>query len=115
MLSAWEQLLLFFLIGVSLQAINDAVRLENLLSLRVDYLERIRVGWRQERLELVLDLIFQRSILNVRQAEAALGIPYMTAERCIERLVKAGILREVTGKARNRIYRADKILAMIEK
>jgi Fic family protein len=112
---AWEKWLLFFLTGVSIQAINDAVRLESLLSLRVDYQELIRVGRRQERLEQVLDLIFQRPILNVRQAEAALGIPYMTAERCIERLVQAGILREITGKARNRIYRADEILAVIEK
>ena len=91
------------------------MRLESLLSLRVDYQERIRVGRRQERLEQVLDLIFQRPILNVRQAEAALGTPYMTAERCIERLVKEGILRETTGQRRNRIYRADQILAVIEK
>ena len=112
---AWEEWLLFFLTGVSIQAINDAVRLESLLSLRVDYQERIRVGRRQERLEQVLDLIFQRPILNVRQAEAALGIPYMTAERCIERLVEIGVLREITGKARNRIYRADEILAVIQK
>jgi Fic family protein len=112
---AWEEWLLFFLTGVSIQAVNDAVRLESLLSLRADYLERIRVGRRQERLEQVLDLIFQRPILNVRQVEAAIGIPYMTAERCIERLEKTGILREVTGKARNRIFRADEILAVIEK
>jgi Fic family protein len=112
---AWEEWLLFFLTGVSTQAVNDAVRLESLLSLRVDYLERVRVGRRQERLEQVLDLIFQRPIINVRQVEAAIGIPYMTAERCIERLEKTGILREITGKARNRIFRADEILAVIEK
>jgi hypothetical protein len=54
---------------------------ESLLSLRGDYLEHVRVGRRQERLEQILDLIFQRPILNVRQAEAVLGIPYLTAER----------------------------------
>jgi Fic family protein len=113
---AWEEWLLFFLTGISIQAVNDAGRLEGLLSLRTDYQERIRAGGRrQERLEQVLDLVFQRPILNVRQAEAALGIPYMTAERCIERLVEAGVLHEITGKARNRIYRADEILATIEK
>jgi len=112
---AWEEWLLFFLTGVSKQAVNDAVRLENLLSLRVDYQERIRAGRRQERLERVLDQVFQRPILNIRQVEAALGIPYITAERCIERLVQAGILREVTGKRRNRLYRADEILAAIER
>jgi Fic family protein len=110
---AWDEWLKFFLVGVSTQANNDALRLKNLLSLRNDYLKRIRVGRRQARLEQVLDLIFQRPILNVRQAEAALSIPYMTAERCIEQLVNAGILREVTGKARNRIYRADEVLEVI--
>lgn len=114
-IGAWEEWLLFFLTGVSKQAVNDAVRLENLLSIRVDYQERIRAGRRQERLERVLDLVFQRPILNIRQVEAALGIPYITAERCIERLVKAGILREVTGKRRNRLYQADEILAAIER
>ena len=114
-IGAWEEWLLFFLTGVSKQAFNDAVRLENLLSLRVDYQERIRAGRRQERLEQVLDLVFQRPILRIRQVETALGIPYMTAERCIERLVKAGILREVTGKRRNRLYQADEILAAIER
>jgi Fic family protein len=112
---AWEDWLSFFLLGISMQAINDAVRLESLLSLRVDYLERLRVSRRQERLEQVLDLVFQRPILNIRQAETALGIPYMTAERCIERLTQIGILREITGKARNRIFQADEILAVIQK
>jgi len=112
---AWEEWLSFFLLGVSMQAINDAVRLESLLSLRVDYLERLRVGRRQERLEQVLDLVFQRPVLNIRQAETALGIPYMTAERCIERLTQIGILREITGKARNRVFQADEILAVIQK
>lgn len=112
---AWEEWLLFFLTGVSTQAVNDAVRLESLLSLRVGYLEQIRAGRRQERLEQVLDLVFQRPILNIRQAEAALGIPFLTAERCIVRLAKIGILREITGKARNRVFQADEILAVLQK
>ncbi len=112
---AWEEWLLFFLTGVSVQANNDASRLESLLSLRTDYLERIRAGRRHEYIERVLDLVFQRPILNVRQVEAALGIPYMTAERSIDRLMEMGILREVTGKARNRIFRADEILTVVEK
>jgi Fic family protein len=112
---AWEEWLQFFLQGVSRQAVNDAGRLDSLLSLRVDYRERLRVGRRQERLEQVLDLVFQRPVLNIRQAETALGIPYVTAERCIERLARIGILREITGRRRNRVYQADQILAVIQK
>jgi Fic family protein len=112
---AWEEWLLFFLTGVSTQAVNDAARLESLLSLRVEYLERIRTGRRSEALEQALDLVFQRPILSVRQLEAELKVPYVTAERYVERLVNAGILHESTGKARNRIYRADEILKIIQR
>jgi len=35
---------------------------------------------------------------------------YRTAQRYVERLEEIGILREVTGQARNRLYRADEIL-----
>jgi hypothetical protein len=68
-----------------------------------------------ERLEQVLDLVFQRPILNIHQAETALGIPYMTAERSIERLTQDGILWEITGKACNRFFQADEIFAVIQK
>ena len=111
---AWEEWLIFFLTGVSSQAVNDANKLESLLSLRMDYLERIRTGRRKENLEQALDLVFQRPILSVRQMEVELKVPYMTAERHIERLVSAGILREATGNARNRIFRADDILKIIQ-
>ena len=112
---AWEEWLVFFLTGIASQAINDTVRLESLLGLRVDYQKAVRVGRRQERLEEVLDLVFRRPILNIRQVETDLSMPYMTAERHIEKLAKVGILREITGRTRNRIFRADEILSIIEK
>jgi hypothetical protein len=37
-----------------------------------------------------------------------------TAQRYVDQLVAAGLLREITGKARNRIYRADEVLAALE-
>jgi len=55
-----------------------------------------------------------RPILSVRQLEEGLGINFMTAKRYIEKLVTAGILRETTGYARNRIFRANEILQAIE-
>jgi Fic family protein len=57
-----------------------------------------------------LDVLFDRPFLNIRQLESSLGVPYRTAQRYIERLGQIGILREVTGQARNRLYRADEII-----
>lgn len=37
------------------------------------------------RLLQTLDVLFERPILNIRQLEAALDIPYRTAQRYVER------------------------------
>ena len=39
---------------------------------------------------------------------------YKIAQRYIAKLQDAGILREATGKSRNRVFRADEILHVIE-
>ena len=45
---------------------------------------------------------------------AALAVDFPTALRYVNQLVEAGLLREITGKARNRVYRADELLQAIE-
>jgi Fic family protein len=59
-------------------------------------------------------LLFERPIVTVRQVEGALGVPYRSASRYVEKLVQLGILKEITGQARNRIFRAEEILSAIE-
>jgi Fic family protein len=111
---AWNEWLLFFLKGVGIQTGADAARLEKLTALHDQYVVGIRGGRRQDYLPRVLDLVFQRPILTIRQVEEMMKVPYMTAERCVERLVKAGVLREITGKMRNRIFRADAVMDVLQ-
>jgi len=111
---AWEEWLQFFFDGVSSQAIRDTGRIKHLVDLKAHYLERIQPAGRYTHLEAVLNLIFQRPILSIRQAEASLGIPYMSAERCIEKLVSVGILEKISGRRRNRFYRASEVLTILE-
>jgi Fic family protein len=110
----WENWLLFFFRGLSSQALDAITRIERLVNLRTAYQERLRKERAAERLLLALDEIFERPILNIRQLEAALDVPYRTAQRYVESLEKIGILREVTGQARNRLYQADEILQLLE-
>jgi Fic family protein len=107
--------LLFFLKGVSSQALDAITRIEQLGQLRAAYQERLRSERAAGRLLQTLDVLFERPILNIRQLEATLDVPYYrTAERYIERLGEIGILREVTGQTRNRLYRADEIIQIFE-
>jgi predicted transcriptional regulator len=51
----------------------------------------------------------------VRQVEAGIGVSdYKVAQRYVEKLEAFGIIREITGKPRNRIYLAEEILKAIE-
>ncbi len=110
----WEKWLLFFLQGVSSQSLDAITRIERLGRLRSAYQERLRMERAEARLLQTLDVLFERPILNIRQLESALNVPYRTAQRYIERLEGIGILREVTGQARNRLYRADEIVRALE-
>ena len=111
----WEKWLLFFLEGISTQSLDAIKSLERLGQLRNTYWERLRKERAAARLLQTLDVLFERPILNIRQLKSALGVPYRTAQRYVEKLVDIGVLREVTGQARNRLYRADEILNAIEK
>jgi cell filamentation protein, protein adenylyltransferase len=110
----WENWLLFFLRGISSQSLDAITRIEHLGQLRTAYRERLRTERAAARLMQTLDVLFERPILNTRQLEAALSVPYRTAQRYVERLEEIGILREVTGQARNRLYQADEILKVFE-
>ena len=110
----WEKWLLFFFKGVSSQSLDAITRIERLGQLRTAYRERLRSERAATRLLQTLDVLFERPILNIRQLEAALNGPYRTAQRYIERLEEIGILSEVTGQARNRLYRADEIFQVLD-
>jgi Fic family protein len=110
----WEEWLRFFLRGVSTQAQDSVRRLNKLEGLRARY-QAIADDMRNpRRMEQALDFLFSRPVLSVRQLEKGLGITFATARSYIERLVVAGVLKEVTGYARNRIFRADEIYKALE-
>jgi len=111
----WEDWLHFFLMGVSVQSLDAVQRITQLQALYLAYAEQLQIERATERLLEVLNLVFERPIVTVRQVEAALDVPYRSAARYVEKFVQLGILGEITGQARNRIFRADEILLTIER
>lgn len=110
----WEDWLHFFLIGVSSQSLDAVQRITQLQVLYQTCAEQLQVERATERLLEVLNLLFERPIVTVRQVEAALDVPYRSAARYVEKFIQLGILREITGQGRNRIFQADEILMAIE-
>jgi len=108
----WEAWLLFFLRGVQSQA-DEAHRRANLLvDLREDYQQRYQSERSENILELVMRL-FEDPYLDVNTAAEWLDVEYSTANRLIGQLADDGILEELTGKERNRFYRASEVFEII--
>jgi Fic family protein len=110
----WDAWLRFFLRGVSEQARDGVARMERLQTLRLQYQPVVDADRKPERMSAVVDFLFSRPIFSIRQASGGLGIPFRNTEPFIERLVHAGVLREITGYARNRIFQADEILRAVQ-
>ena len=111
----WVEWLLFFCRGIGEQAQDSVMRMTRLQGMREKYDAIVRTDRNPKRMSLVIDFLFARPIFTNRQVASGLDIPFKSAAEYIGKLVKAGILRETTGYARNRIFQASEILQALEK
>lgn len=111
----WEGWLKFFLRGVD-EVSNSATRTaRQILLLRENHrgLVIARLGNTPHGARL-LDFLYQQPIVNVRTVERHLGCTYATANKLVEQFSALGILREVTGARRNRLYRYTDYLSLFD-
>jgi Fic family protein len=110
----WKDWLVFFLSGVAAQARDALARTQRLQDLREGYRQRFQTGRGAARLLQVVDLLFARPVLTVGQVAQALDVSFPSARGYVGQLEEAGFLQEITGQARNRVYRADDVLRAID-
>lgn len=109
----WEAWVTFFLTGVASQSRDVIGRARRLTELREDYHGRLHVT-RASALQLKLvDHLFRSPAISISAAKAVLDVTYRAASQNVQKLVDAGILREATGRERNRIYVASGILDLL--
>jgi Fic family protein len=109
----WEEWISFFLIGVAEQSTDVIQRARRLFALRERYRSLLHAA-RSSALPLKLvDHLFERPAIRIPQARELLDISSRAARLNVEKLVEAGILEEITGRARNRIYLAREILDLL--
>ena len=110
----WEDWLVYFLTGIRDQSREATVRIQALQSLQEKYHQTFS-GRRNIGLRNLVDFLFGHPIVSIRQVQVGLNLAdYKTAQRHIGKLQDAGILTEITGKSRNRLFRANEILKTIE-
>jgi Fic family protein len=111
---AWAEWVQFFARGVAEQAHDATQRAIRLLDLWQDYRRKVGEIARSAAALRLVDELFATPFLTITRAAELLGITFPAAQNNIERLVEAGLLREITGKQRNRIYLADEVLASLD-
>ena len=62
----------------------------------------------------VLERLNERPIMSVNEVRELTGTTYPAANQLVERLVKIGILTEITGQARNRRFRYDDYVRLFD-
>jgi hypothetical protein len=104
----------FFLRGITSQAQDGVFRMTRLQDIRTRYEELVQTDRNPQRMTAMIDFIFSRPILTLRQLETALDMPYMAAKRYVDKLVEASGLKEATGYARNQVFMAYEVFQALE-
>lgn len=104
---AWEEWLTFFLRGVIEVAGEAAATAGRILELREQHRRAItdKLGRAAGNGHKVLESLFDRPIVSVQDVQGLTGTTYAAANSLVSRLVKLGVLSEMTGYARNRRFR----------
>jgi Fic family protein len=110
----WEGWIGFFLRGVVQTAQEATETAEKLFELRESHRSLIlenNLG--QSGLKL-LSHLFQRPLVNIKLAASMLETTFPTASRLVTRFEKLGLLEEITGQKRSRLFRYEPYLTLFE-
>jgi Fic family protein len=110
---AWNDWLEYFLLGIarmSEDALNRATRINQLLA----QWQRKVSGDSTNNPLRVVELLGSNPFITTKGASETLGVAFTTAQRTIERLERAGIVKQVGEAKRGRVYCAETLLDILE-
>lgn len=110
----WEGWLRFFLRGVFETATEAAQTAQSILELRELHRTLLQDAGASMNGFRLLDLLFERPLVNVTFVEQHLSVTFVTANKLIRQFQELGLLEETTGQRRNRRYRYSAYLKLFD-
>ena len=109
-----KQWLKYFLVGVAETAENATQTLSNVLELKARLETNINAnfGKRANNASILLQHLFKKPVIHVNQVKELTNSSYKTANDLVTEFVNAGILKEMTGQSRNRVFLFDEYLKL---
>ena len=100
-----EHWIKFFLAGVSETAANSKQTFEKIIELRSKCEEQIlRLGKRASKGQALLRFLYSQPVMSANDIAARLGITHQSASSLIRAFEKMEILRETTGRKKDRLF-----------
>ncbi len=112
----WEGWLAFFLGGATTVSREATKTAAAILRMREQFRTKITdgLGRAAGNGHRVMDKLFDHPVVTVAAVREWLDVTAAAANTLVDRLVKVGLLREITGYARNRRFRFDPYLKLFE-
>jgi len=111
---AWNDWIAYFARGVASEAMDAVDRARRLKDLQLEYTKKVRKARASALLGQLIEELFSFPMVSAAKVSELLKVHPSTAQKHIARLLSAGILRETTGRKRNRLFVAEGILEAIE-
>jgi len=108
----WEGWLRFFLQGVAETAEEASGTARNIINLRERHSALVQERGLQTNGIRLLDLLFERPLVNVKLVKEQMKVAFVTASKLIEQFEGLGLLKETTGGQRNRRFSYAPYLAL---
>jgi Fic family protein len=108
----WEGWLRFFLAGVATVAREAEQTARRIVELREELRRDAQSAEKSVNTLILLDHLFEQPLINVKAAQEWLSVSFPVANAIVSDLQGAGVLKEVTGGRRNRVFRFDPYLAL---
>jgi len=109
----WNDWLIFFLRGVREQATEALANADKILALKEEYDGIIKENHLSATVSKTLDLLFQNPYITIPRAASLLKTTFVTAKRSVLHLEGLGIVKEISGKEKGKIFLASKLLDIL--
>ena len=109
----WNDWLVYFARGVASESLDAVDRAQRLKNLQAKYIQKVRTARTSALLTKLIEELFNQPMVTMGKVAELLGVTPNTAQKHIDRLIDNGILRELTGRKRNRIFVAEGIIKSI--
>ena len=110
-----QQWFRFFLVGVIETAKSSTATFDNILKLQKQVEAQLQtLGSRTANAQKVMDYLYQRPVVNAARVGEVAGVSPASAYKLIADLERFGILKEITGGKRGKVYAFDAYIKLFK-